>query len=62
MKLYNLAKKNKVKLYTNDLEIYKRRKIHIRKQNRIWRLKKDSKKEILYLDLYIMTFICYTNF
>lgn len=48
--LYNLAKNNKVKLYVDDVENYKKKKFFIKKNNLIIRKKKDigPAKSLLY--------------
>lgn len=53
-KLINLSKKNKVKLFINDIEIYKKRKLKLNKLNFIQRGKKKSysTKEVLYAWMY----------
>jgi hypothetical protein len=59
--LYQLAKKKNLKLYVNDVEIYKYKKIKILKKNYIVRLKKDGLKKgnllfrLVYHDLYLLS-------
>jgi len=60
LELYNLAKKNNVILYVDDIEIYKKKKIKIYKENHIIRKKKDKGtnnsliNRLLYHDLYLI--------
>ena len=52
--LIRLSKKNKVKLFINDIEIYKKKKLKLNKFNFIQRGKKNSYsiKEVLYAWMY----------
>lgn len=52
--LISLSKKNKVKLFINDIEIYKKKKLRLNKSNFIVRGKKKSysTKEVLYAWMY----------
>ncbi len=60
LKLIKISKKKKVKLYIDDIEYYKRKKIGIRKNNFIIRVKKDSGtvesilNRLTYHDMYLL--------
>lgn len=61
LKLYNLAKIKNKKLYVDDVEIYKNKKIKIKKDNLIIRKKKDQGKlitlieRLFYHDAYLLS-------
>lgn len=44
--LYKLAKKNKCKLYVDDVEFFKNKAINIKKVNKIYRFKKAKKSNV----------------
>ncbi|MAL65502.1 MAG: hypothetical protein CMF94_05310 [Candidatus Marinimicrobia bacterium] len=60
LKLIKISKKKRVKLYIDDIEYYKRKKIDIRKNNFIIRVKKDSGtiesilNRLTYHDMYLL--------
>jgi len=60
IELYKLAKKKKVKLYTNDVEFFKKKKITFKKVNKIIRVKKSYKDQnsllhrLAYHDFYLL--------
>ena len=61
-RLFNIAKNFKVKLYVSDIELYKNKKIKVRKENIITRSKYYSKKQkikwvlfkLFYHDIYLL--------
>jgi hypothetical protein len=59
--LFNLAEKNKVKLYVSDVEYYKKKKIKIKNENNVLRFKRNSLTSgnllfrLSYHDFYILS-------
>ncbi len=63
IQLYKLAKKNKCKLYVNDVEIYKNKKIELIDKNLILRFKKSKKSKVsLLFRLAYHDFYLFENF
>ena len=60
LKLYNISKKQKVKLYVNDVEFFKKKNFVIKKTNKILRIKRSLKDEnsllhrLAYHDFYLL--------
>jgi len=58
--LYKVAKKNRCKLYVDDVEFYKNKKINLKKINKIYRFKKARKSDVsllhrlAYHDFYLL--------